>query len=75
MLSNERDHFHAVHVGHVQVEHHQVDRLYREPFDSFETTARLGRLNPAQGAQRRDHHAPHRGRIVNHQDIVYFDFV
>jgi len=37
--------------------------------------ARLHRLHPCERAQRGNHHAPHRGRIVNHQDIVRFVFV
>ena len=39
MPPHELQHFEPVHVGHVEVEHHQADRAERELFDRFEAAA------------------------------------
>ena len=43
---HEVDHFHAVHVGHVEIQYHQVYRFDCQPFDGFETAACLAGLDP-----------------------------
>src|SRR5687768_13155347 len=75
MTSYKVDDFHTVHVGHVEIQHHEVDGLDCQSFDGFEAAAGLRRLDRSQRTERGDHHASHRWRVVNDQDVVHLQFV
>jgi hypothetical protein len=60
--THKTEHLEAVHVGHVQVEHHQLDRAHRKTFDGLETGAGLDELHPLRHVGERGLHHPADGR-------------
>jgi hypothetical protein len=64
--------FEPVHVGHVQVEHHQLNRAYGQPLDGFQTRAGLDKVALAlKGCQRRANHPPDRRRVVDNEQLIH----
>ena len=66
--SHEAQHLQPVHVGHVQVEHDQVDRRERELFDGFEPRRGLDDLH-RERRQRSSHHAADGRRVVDDKEV------
>jgi hypothetical protein len=71
MLADEREHFEAVHVRHVEIEHHQRCRTKRELLDRFKSARRLGEAAVTDLAERGHDHSAHCRRVVHYKGSVH----
>src|SRR6185503_15405726 len=67
--ADELDNLDAADIGHVEVEHDEVERAQRELLDGLETAGRVREAQAGLRAQARDDHVPHDLAVIDHQNL------
>jgi hypothetical protein len=61
-----------MHVGHVEVEHHQIHWRYGQPLDRLKTAPGLVERHVSELPKRGHDHPAHGRRVVDDQDGPHF---
>ena len=70
MGSHEAEYLEAMHVGHVEIEHHEICVGHSQALDGPESAFRLVEGYIVQALQRGHYHPSHRRRVVDDQDCA-----
>src|SRR5688500_16279535 len=71
MLPYEAEHLQPVHVGHIQVEHHERRRTEGQLSDRLESARGFGESAVADIAQGHHHHPAHRRGVVDDEGTFH----